>query len=53
MRVNWEEAGSDVLAFTVITLTLELLAGRRELTSRVVGAAVIVGLMPMIFDMFV
>ena len=44
---------AGVLTFTIIALTLALLAGRRELASRDVGTAAIAGLLTMIFDMFV
>ena len=51
--LSWEDAGSGVIALFATVLILGLITERRELASRVVGAASIAGLVAMILDLFV
>jgi hypothetical protein len=53
IRVGWEEVGSGVVGVSVIVVVFGLVTERRELASRVVGAASIVGPVAMILDVFV
>lgn len=51
--ISWQDAGSGILAFTVVALTLGLLTERRQPASRVVGAAALAGLAAILVDLFV
>jgi hypothetical protein len=51
--VSWEDVGSGVVALFFASLVLGLVTERRELASRVVGAAAIAGVVAMILDVFV
>jgi hypothetical protein len=53
IRVSWEDVGSGVLTLFVTVVVFGLVTERRELASRVVGAASIAGLVAMILDVFV
>jgi hypothetical protein len=53
IRLSWEDVGSGVVALFITAVLLGLVTERREQASRVVGAASIVGLVAMIFDVFV
>jgi hypothetical protein len=53
IRVSWEDVGSGVVTLFVTVVVFGLGTERRELASRVVGAASIAGLVAMILDVFV
>jgi len=53
IRVSWEDVGSGVVALFATVVVFGLVTERRELASRVVGAASIAGLVAMILDVFV
>jgi hypothetical protein len=53
IRVSWEDVGSGVLAVFATVMVFGLGTERRELASRVVGAAAIAGLVAMVLDVFV
>jgi hypothetical protein len=53
IRVSWEDVGSGVVTLFATVLVFGLGTERRELASRVVGAASIAGLIAMILDVFV
>src|SRR5215213_1109184 len=52
IRVSWQDAGSAVLAFAVTALVLGLGTERHESAQRAVGAAAIVGLVALVYDIF-
>ncbi len=53
IRVSWEDVGSGVVTLFATVVVFGLGTERRELASRVVGAASIAGLVAMILDVFV
>jgi hypothetical protein len=53
IRVSWEDVGSGVVALFATVVVFGLGTERRELASRVVGAAAIAGLVAMVLDVFV
>src|SRR5215217_6200924 len=53
IRVSWEDVGSGVVTLFATVVIFGLGTERRELASRVVGAASIAGLVAMILDVFV
>ncbi len=53
IRVSWEDVGSGVVTLFVTAVVFGLGTERRELASRVVGAAAIAGLVALILDVFV
>jgi hypothetical protein len=53
IRVSWEDVGSGVVTLFVTVVVFGLGTERRELASRVVGAASIAGQVAMILDVFV
>jgi hypothetical protein len=50
--VSWQDAGTGILVFTTAALILGLITERREPAQRVVGAATIVGLIALVYDVF-
>jgi len=53
IRVSWADAGSGIFACLVTGLVLGLITDRSEPSYRVVGAAVIAGLVAIGLDLFV
>jgi hypothetical protein len=53
IRVSWEDVGSGVVTLFATVMVFGLGTERRELASRVVGAAAIAGLVALILDVFV
>jgi len=53
IRVSWEDVGSGVVTLFATVVVFGLGTERRELASRVVGAAAIAGLVALILDVFV
>src|SRR5215213_5357751 len=53
IRVSWEDVGSGVVALFATVVVFGLGTGRRELASRVVGAAAIAGRVAMVLDVCV
>ena len=51
--LSWADVGSGVVAFAVTTLVLGLVTERSERAARVVGAAVVAGLIAIALDLFV
>jgi len=52
VQASWQDAGSGVLAFVVSALALTVYEPK-ELASRVVGTAIVAGLVAFVFDIFV
>ncbi len=52
VMASWQDAGSGVLAFVLTALALTAYEPK-ELASRVVGTAVVAGLVAFVFDIFV
>ncbi len=52
VRVSWQDAGTGILCFAAAALVLGLFTERREPAVRVVGASAIVGLVALVYDVF-